>query len=95
MPTPNTITPAQPSRLVGLPDAPVIVDGRIEEDHARDTRTLPSAVRKHLKAASTWAVAFHGKRVAVVCQRGEKLSQRAAAWLRHEGVALHAVGAVQ
>ncbi len=86
MPTPNTITPAQLSRLSGLPDAPVIIDGRIDDDHARDPRTLPGAVRKNLKAASTWAAEFSGRRVAVVCQRGEKLSQGAAAWLRHEGV---------
>ena len=86
MPTPNTITPAQLSRLSGLPDAPVIIDGRIDDDHARDPRTLPGAVRKNLKAASTLAAEFSGRRVAVVCQRGEKLSQGAAAWLRHEGV---------
>ncbi len=86
MPTPNTITPAQLSRLSGLPDAPVIIDGRIDDDHARDPRTLPGAVRKNLKAASTWAAEFSGRHVAVVCQRGEKLGQGAAAWLRHEGV---------
>ena len=86
MPSPNTITPTQLSRLVGLPDAPVIIDGRIEEDRARDGRTLPGAVRKDLKTASVWATEFVGRRVAVVCQRGEKLSQGAAAWLRHEGV---------
>ena len=49
-------------------------------------RMLPGAMRKNLKAASSWAAEFLGRRVAVVCQRGEKLSQGAAAWLRHEGV---------
>ncbi len=86
MPSPNAIAPSQLSRLVGLPDAPVIIDGRIDDDHARDPRTLPGAIRKNLKAASVWASEFTGRRVAVVCQRGEKLSQGAAAWLRHEGV---------
>ncbi len=86
MASPNSITPSQLSRLVGLPDAPVIIDGRIDDDHARDPRTLPGAIRKHLKATSAWAHEFAGRRVAVVCQRGEKLSQGAAAWLRHEGV---------
>ena len=32
MPSPTTITPAQLSRLVGTPDAPVIIDVRIDED---------------------------------------------------------------
>jgi rhodanese-related sulfurtransferase len=86
MPSPNTITAAQLARLVGLPDAPIILDGRVDDDHARDPRTLPSAVRKDLKAASAWASEFAGRRVVVVCQRGEKLSQGAAAWLRHEGL---------
>jgi len=86
MSTPNTITVAQLSRLIGLPDAPVVVDGRIDDDHALDPRVLPGAVRKHLKAAPTWAQEFSGTRVIVVCQRGQKLSQGAAAWLRHEGV---------
>ncbi|GAC1477661.1 MAG: chromate resistance protein [Acetobacteraceae bacterium] len=86
MTTPNSITSAQLSRLIGLPDAPVIIEGRIDDDHVRDPRSLPGAVRKNLKAASTWASEFPGRRVAIVCQRGEKLSQGAAAWLRHEGV---------
>jgi rhodanese-related sulfurtransferase len=91
MPQPDSITPAQLSRLIGLPDAPVIIDGRIDEDYARDTRTLPGAIRKTLKQASTWATEFSGKRVAIVCERGHKLSQGAAAWLRHEGVEAESV----
>ncbi len=48
---------------------------------------LPGAGRKNLKQASDWAVEFSGKRVVIICQRGAKLGQGAAAWLRHEGVA--------
>ena len=51
-----------------------------------EPRMLPGAVRRHLKAAPSWAQEFSGNRVIVVCQRGQKLSQGAAAWLRHEGV---------
>lgn len=87
MPSPNNITSAQLSRLIGLPEAPTIVDGRIDEDLALDPRLLPGAVRRNLKEASAWATNFSGKRVVVVCQRGGKLSQGAAAWLRHEGIA--------
>ena len=86
MPSPNAISTTQLARLIGLPDTPVIVDGRIDDDHALDPRALPGAIRKNLKAASAWAFEFAGRRVVVVCQRGEKLSQGAAAWLRHEGV---------
>lgn len=86
MPTPNTITAVQLSRLVGLTDTPVIVDGRIDDDLALDPRLLPGAVRRHLKAAPAWAQEFSGNRVIVVCQCGQKLSQGAAAWLRHEGI---------
>lgn len=86
MPTPNTITAVQLSRLIGLSDTPVIVDGRIDDDHALDPRMLPCAVRRHLKAAPNWAREFAGNRVIVVCQRGQKLSQGAAAWLRYEGI---------
>ena len=87
MPSPNTITSAQLSRLIGLPETPAIVDGRIDEDLALDPHLLPGAVRRNLTEASAWAADFSGKRVVVVCQRGGKLSQGAAAWLRHEGVA--------
>lgn len=86
MPLPNTITVNQLSRLIGLPETPVIIDGRIDDDLALDPRFMPGAVRRHLKAAGSWAPEFSRKRVVVVCQRGEKLSQGAVAWLRHEGV---------
>lgn len=86
MPAPNSITAIQLARLIGLPDTPVIVDGRIDDDKARDPRALPGAVRKDLRIASAWGSDYVGRRVVVVCQRGGKLSQGAAAWLRHEGV---------
>ncbi len=86
MPLPNTITVNQLSRLIGLPETPVIIDGRIDDDFALDPRLVPGAVRRHLKAAGSWAPEFSRRRVVVVCQRGEKLSQGAVAWLRHEGV---------
>jgi hypothetical protein len=41
MPAPDTITAPQLSRLVGLPDAPVLLDVRTDEDYAADPRLLP------------------------------------------------------
>jgi rhodanese-related sulfurtransferase len=85
MATPDTINVAQLTRLIGMPDAPVIVDVRIDTDHASDPRMLPASVRRDHRTVSSWAENYAGRSVVVVCQRGQKLSQGAAAWLRHTG----------
>jgi rhodanese-related sulfurtransferase len=86
MPSTTTITVPQLSRLTGLPDAPAIVDVRIDEDYDADPRSLPASVRRDFKTVSNWANEFTNQQVVVVCQRGQKLSQGVAAWLRHEGI---------
>ena len=85
MATPDTINAAQLSRLVGTSDAPIIVDVRIDTDHASDPRMLPASVRRDYRTVSSWADQFAGRFVVVVCQRGQQLSQGVAAWLRHAG----------
>jgi rhodanese-related sulfurtransferase len=85
MAIPDTITPAQLSRLIGTPDAPRILDVRIDDDYNADPRILPCSVRRGHRTVSSWAGTFAGQSVVVVCQRGQKLSQGAAAWLRHAG----------
>jgi rhodanese-related sulfurtransferase len=87
MPSTTTITVPQLSRLVGLPGAPTIVDVRIDEDYDADPRLLPASVRRDFRSVAQWAPAFAGRRVVVLCQKGQKLSQGVAAWLRHEGIA--------
>jgi rhodanese-related sulfurtransferase len=86
MPAPDTITAIQLSRLIGLPDAPVILDVRIGQDHSTDPRRIPTSVLRNAASAPEWASEFVGRSVVVVCQRGLKLSQGVAAWLRHAGV---------
>lgn len=86
MPSPTEITVQQLSRLVGTPGAPVIVDIRIDDDFNADPRFIPASQRRDWKALQTWAARYAGRSVIVTCQRGEKLSQGAAAWLRHEGI---------
>ena len=86
MPAPDLITVPQLARLVGLPDAPVLLDVRTDEDFAADPRSLPGAIRRDWRTASNWASEYAGRSVAVVCRRGLKLSQGVAAWLRHAGV---------
>jgi rhodanese-related sulfurtransferase len=85
MATPDTINVARLARLIGTPDTPVIVDVRIDTDHASDPRMLPASIRRDYRAVSSWADEYAGQFVVVICQRGQKLSQGAAAWLRHAG----------
>jgi rhodanese-related sulfurtransferase len=91
MPAPTIVTPQQLARRIGLPDAPVLVDVRTAEDAAADPRFLPGAIRRSHRDVSDWAAAFAGRDVAVICQKGLKLSQGAAAWLRHAGAAAEAL----
>jgi rhodanese-related sulfurtransferase len=86
MPSTTAITVQQLSRLVGLPDAPELIDVRVDDDYNADPRLLPASRRRDFKTVSNWAGEFAGTRVAVICQRGQKLSQGVAAWLRHEGI---------
>ncbi len=85
MPSPDTITVAQLARLIGLPDAPVLLDVRTDEDFAADPRSIPGASRCDWRTVSQWGSQHAGRTVAVVCHRGLKLSQGVASWLRHAG----------
>ncbi len=81
------ITVAQLSRRVGLPDAPAIVDVRTSEDFEASPYLVPGSSRRDYRGVAEWAPRYRGRRVVVLCQRGQKLSEGVAAWLRHEGVA--------
>jgi rhodanese-related sulfurtransferase len=86
MPSPTEITVAQLSRLIGLPDAPILIDVCIDDDFNADPRLIPAAHRRDYRDVQNWARSYVGKSVVVVCHKGLKLSQGVAAWLRHEGV---------
>lgn len=81
MPGPNTITPAQLMRLLGTPDAPALIDVRTGEDAAADPFRLPTATAARAQEVSLPP----GRRAVVICQRGAKLSEGAAALLRATG----------
>ena len=85
MPAPDTITISQLSRLIGLPDAPLLLDVRTEDDYATDPRLLPASLRRDYRTVTAWAAEFVGRSVVVICQRGLKLSHGVAAWLRQSG----------
>lgn len=101
MPQPFAISPAQLSRLIGTPDAPMIVDVRLPEDLASLPRTLPaSSLIPHAQIGTVLrrptdgqgqdghgqdGLGLDGRRVVVVCMAGRKLSEGAAAILRAQG----------
>ena len=86
MPSPTEITVSQLARLVGTPEAPAIVDVRSSDDFDADPRFIPCALRRDAARADAWAQEYRDQRVVVSCQRGGKLSQGVAAWLRNEGI---------
>lgn len=78
---PNNVSIAQLSRLIGTPDCPIILDVRLEEDLARDPRRIPTALASRHDQPAVPV----GAKVVVICQRGKKLSEGAAALLRLSG----------
>ena len=87
MPSPNEITVAQLSRLVGTPAAPIIIDVRTDQDFEADPRILPAALRCPHRDIESLAPRLAQQRVVVYCQQGKKLSQGAMALLRHHRIA--------
>ena len=81
----TSLSPDRLMKLVGTPSCPVILDVRTEEDFAADGRLIPASVRRSHADVAGWAPELAGKNAVVICQRGAKLSQGVAAWLRHEG----------
>ena len=86
MPSNTEITVSQFARLVGLPNAPVLIDVRIPEDIAADPRFIPCTEYRSHKNVAEWAGAYAGRDVVISCHKGLKLSQGVAAWMRHEGI---------
>ena len=74
-------------RLIGTPNAPVLIDIRLDEDFASDPRLVPGAIRRSHREVQDWAADFAGQSVVVICFEGEKLAEGTAAWLRHSGIA--------
>jgi rhodanese-related sulfurtransferase len=88
MSSPTIISPEKLARLIGRPDCPFLIDVCTEEDFACDPRLVPGAVRRSHRDVAEWAPEFagRGRPAVVICQKGLKLSQGVAAWLRHAGV---------
>lgn len=86
MPSPIEITVQKLSRLIGTPGAPALIDVRDDDDFEEDPFLIPASFRyPHLKV-SELAVQLKGRSVAVICKKGLKLSQGAAAMLRTSNI---------
>jgi rhodanese-related sulfurtransferase len=82
----NTISIDKLNRLIGTPHCPALVDVRTEEDFGASPRLIPGSMRRPHTSPSDWARDFAGRSAVVICQKGAKLSQGVAAWLRHAGI---------
>jgi rhodanese-related sulfurtransferase len=82
----TTISVEKLGRLIGRPDCPHLIDVRTDEDIAADPRLIPGAVRRAQDSLPYWTPQLRGGKAVVVCQKGLKLSEGVAAWLRYEGV---------
>ncbi len=92
MPAPNEILPQQLLRLIGLPDAPVIIDVSLDPDFEADPFLIPGATRHDHRDTNGLLPQLEGQRCVVVCQKGRKLSQGVAALLRSYGVRAEYLG---
>jgi rhodanese-related sulfurtransferase len=81
----NTISIEKLSRLIGTPKCPTIIDVRTDDDYELNPRLIPGSVRRSHVDVTTWAHEISGRNIVVVCQKGRKLGQGTAAWLRHFG----------
>lgn len=87
MPGFATISAAQLARLIGTPECPVLVDIRTDDDFAAIPRLIPGAMRHPFDRVGDLAPTLSGRAVVVMCKRGLKLSEGAAALLRCDGIA--------
>jgi rhodanese-related sulfurtransferase len=83
----SSISTEKLSRLIGTANAPALIDVRIDEDFAADPRLIPGARRRSYRDIQDWAGNLTGQSVVVICQKGQKLSEGTAAWLRHGNIA--------
>jgi len=85
MPGPHAISPAQLARRIGLAAAPALIDVRLPADAEADPHLLSTARSSAHTDVETLIPALQGRRAVVICARGRKLSEGAAALLRAGG----------
>ncbi|MGI9370376.1 MAG: chromate resistance protein ChrB domain-containing protein, partial [Ruegeria sp.] len=85
MAAPNAITTQQLLRLIGTPQALIIVDVCIDPDFKDDPFLIPGSIRHSHTDIDGLINLVQGQHCVITCQKGKKLSQGVAAWLRSEG----------
>lgn len=83
----TSISSEKLSRLIGTHNAPMLIDVRPDDDFAADPRLIPGASRRSHLDIQDWVTSLGGHSVVVICEKGLKLSEGTAAWLRHSGIA--------
>ncbi|SPF76055.1 hypothetical protein ALP8811_01052 [Aliiroseovarius pelagivivens] len=86
MPAFSEISANQLMRLIGTPDAPVLIDVSVDEDFDADPFLVPGAVRHKHTDIIALLPGLTGRTVVTICQKGGKLSHGAAAMLRDAGL---------
>ncbi|SDW44526.1 hypothetical protein SAMN05444358_101838 [Ruegeria halocynthiae] len=86
MAAPNAITPRQLLRLIGTPQAPLLVDVRTQEDFNDDACLIPGAIRHSYEDIEGIRKLTGDRACVVICQKGKKLSQGVVSWLQADGV---------
>ncbi len=86
MAAPNEITPKQLLRLIGTPDAPMVIDICLDEDRAEDPYLIPGSIPQAHTQIDEIITLAGDRSVVVVCQKGLKLSMGLASILRSRGV---------
>jgi rhodanese-related sulfurtransferase len=86
MPAFQEISVSQLARLIGTPNCPRLIDVRLPEDVAADPWIVPASLQIPYRESATLDASLAPSSAIVICQKGKKLSQGAAAWLRHYGI---------
>jgi rhodanese-related sulfurtransferase len=81
----TSITADKLARLVGTPKCPMLIDVREDDAFTADPRLLPGSSHRDYETAAVWAAELAGQQVVVTCQKGKKLAEGTAAWLRQAG----------
>lgn len=81
MPATNSIAPDKLSRLLGLPNAPVLIDVR----KAPDGHRIPGSVPRAAATMAEWSRPLAGRSAVVIDEDGTS-AHGVAAWLRSEAV---------
>lgn len=86
MAAPNAITQRQLLRLIGTPQAPVLLDIRTLPDFDEDPVLIPGAVRQDVTDIEGAQQKAQNTSCVIICQKGKKLSQGIASWLQSTGI---------